>query len=331
MDKKISILMPAYNTEKYIAAAIQSVLDQSFSAFELIIVNDGSTDGTKEIILSFQDERIVYKENVQNRGLAYTRNRLIDAASSEIIAWIDADDIYHKNFLEKGYSFLCKNLNYKMVTAWARIIDGDGRFGRNYFKAYANERRLPLVFLFVNYIVQSSVMVRKEVFEFFKFDEAFPVILDFEMWVNIASRYKIKILREVLVDYRIHNSNMSATQSKQAQQAILKLYARNFTQLGLTFSPEELNLHYDISFGLTVKNISYFDSVESWLLKLKDNNKIKELHNLADINGVFSHRWVKVCLRENTLGMVVVKKMMSSPLFKYNVRNLALLAKYLMR
>ncbi|MDQ3846299.1 MAG: glycosyltransferase family 2 protein, partial [Bacteroidota bacterium] len=91
-DIKLSVIMPAYNAEKYISEAITSVLEQSFAAFELIIINDGSTDKTKQIIKSFNDERIVLI-NQENQGLAATLNKGLAQAKAEYVVRFDADDI----------------------------------------------------------------------------------------------------------------------------------------------------------------------------------------------------------------------------------------------
>src|SRR3989338_7703392 len=93
MKPAISVIMPVYNGEKYLREAIESILNQSFSDFELFIINDGSTDGTAGIIASFHDPRIVYLKNESNLGLSRSYNRGIDAARGKYIARMDADDM----------------------------------------------------------------------------------------------------------------------------------------------------------------------------------------------------------------------------------------------
>ena len=97
---KVSVLIPAYNQAKYLGKAIQSVLDQTFTNFELIIVNDGSSDGTDDIVKSFVDPRIKYIVHDQNKGLAATRNTGIRASSGEFVAFLDLDDFFHPEKLK---------------------------------------------------------------------------------------------------------------------------------------------------------------------------------------------------------------------------------------
>src|SRR6476469_3237877 len=108
---KISVLMPAYNVENFIGEAIQSVLDQSLKDFELIIINDGSTDATEKVIRSFSDERIVLK-NQNNAGIAAALNTGLYMAKAEYIVRFDADDICYTHRLVKQYQFMIENPHY---------------------------------------------------------------------------------------------------------------------------------------------------------------------------------------------------------------------------
>ena len=103
---KISVVMPAYNAEKYIGEAIESILNQTFKDFEFIIINDGSVDHTKEIIREYNDPRIVLLENDKNRGIVLSLNKGLDAATGKYIARMDADDIALKNRFERQVEYL---------------------------------------------------------------------------------------------------------------------------------------------------------------------------------------------------------------------------------
>ena len=120
---KVSVLMPAYNSGKYIQQSIQSILDQTFQDFELIIVNDGSTDNTHDIITSFSDDRIRYYQNDGNKGLIYTRNKQINLASTEYIALLDSDDLANKLRLEIEYGLLNDKNNLSFVSSSFYMID----------------------------------------------------------------------------------------------------------------------------------------------------------------------------------------------------------------
>jgi glycosyltransferase involved in cell wall biosynthesis len=327
---QVSILMPAYNAEKYIAASIDSVLNQSFSDFELLIVNDGSTDKTEGIIQSYKDPRIKLFNNDGNKGLLFSRNRLIFEARGDFFAWLDADDVYHENFIQIEYEYLKKDQSVDVVTSWARVIDGDGSVTGSYFKSYANVSQLPLVFLFVNYIVQSSVMSRKKIFQEFAFED-YPVVLDFDMWSRILDTYNIHIIQQVLVDYRIHNNNMSIVDSDKGREAILKLYARKFTGLNIQVSDNDLLSHYDISFGTKTDSIMQLVVLEKWLFGLRQSNQLCSKYERKDLDKVFSHRWLKVCYRDKSLGLKAVTTCLQSKLFVFSKQSIALTIQYLVK
>src|SRR5688572_2119038 len=106
---KVSVILPVYNGEKYLREAIESILCQTYEDFEFIIINDGSTDKSEEIILSYKDGRIVYSKNEFNKGLIYSLNKSIELASGELIARMDADDIAFPDRLQKQVDYFEKS------------------------------------------------------------------------------------------------------------------------------------------------------------------------------------------------------------------------------
>src|SRR5438132_11921709 len=116
--KNISVLMPAYNCGKYIAQSINSILNQTYKDFEFIIIDDGSTDNTEEIVLSFKDPRIIYRKTV-NKGTSAALNLGLSLALNEWVARIDADDLNVPSRLEKQVKFLNENPGYDIVSSWS--------------------------------------------------------------------------------------------------------------------------------------------------------------------------------------------------------------------
>lgn len=123
----VSIIMPSYNTGRYIKETIQSVLDQTYKSWELIIVDDCSTDNTEEVVVSIKDERIKYFRNEKNSGAAVSRNRALREAKGRWIAFLDSDDLWMSEKLEKQISFMEKN-GYSFSYTNYEEIDVDGNF-----------------------------------------------------------------------------------------------------------------------------------------------------------------------------------------------------------
>ncbi len=205
VDPKVSILMPAYNAEKYISAAIESILSQSLTDLELLIIDDGSRDKTVEIITSFTDSRIRLMKNKMNLGVAATRNAGIAAAKGEYIALLDADDVALPGRLEKQVAFLDANPDYGLVGTWAEIWEENRRTDRGLRHPTENEA-LRFNLLFDSYFVNSSAMFRREVFSSIGCYSIEPSRgwEDFELWSRIMrdGRYKLANIPEVLLVYR---------------------------------------------------------------------------------------------------------------------------------
>src|SRR5947209_19715953 len=120
----VSVIMPTYNREQFVGTAIQSVLDQTFTDFELIIVNDGSTDATEKVIGGFKDERLIYI-NQKNHGISHASNTGMLRSRGRYIAFFADDDICYSNRLERQYQYLLET-GSKVVFSWAELIGTDG-------------------------------------------------------------------------------------------------------------------------------------------------------------------------------------------------------------
>ena len=123
---KVSVVIPLYNRRDYIADCIQSVLEQDFADFEIVVVDDGSTDGSDEVIAGLKDSRIRYYRNETNRGISYTRNRLNTLASGSYIAILDSDDLAEPGRLTKQVNFLDLNPEVSLLGGCAKLIDEHG-------------------------------------------------------------------------------------------------------------------------------------------------------------------------------------------------------------
>lgn len=329
---KVSVLMPMYNSEKYIRKAIQSVLNQSFKDFELLILNDGSTDGSKAIALGYDDKRIKVLENESNQGLARTRNRLFAEASGEYIAWLDSDDIALPERLRVQVDFLDKHPQHAFVASWARIIDSEDEPTGNFIKSFIPNDYLFTLFLFVNYVVQSSVLLRKTMFPDTPYDLQFPPTEDYELWVRIAQKHLITILPMVLVDYRVHDSNISFTQNERASQTVQMNHQAQLKRLGIITDPTMIDLHYQIAFGNTEKITEEFiQKAEKWLLKIQEANNQTHIYDKKALRYILAHRWTKICTTNPKLGITGLKYIFKSKLSRVTLQNLGIIGQYLFK
>src|SRR4029078_1647315 len=155
----VSVVMPVYNAEKYLREAIQSILTQNYSNLEMIIVNDGSTDNSKNIILSFEDPRLRYFENPENWGIVRTRNRALAEATGEYVAVLDSDDVALPDKLRFQVEFMENNPEFKLCGSYFKTIDANGHILKNVkFPSHDGDARSML--LVHNCFCHSTIVMR---------------------------------------------------------------------------------------------------------------------------------------------------------------------------
>ena len=198
-EKKVSVILPAYNRGYCICFAIESVLNQNYSNFELIVIDDGSTDDTSDVIQKYND-KIIYIYQ-QNQGAAAARNAGMRKAKGEYIAFIDSDDLWTREHLEKHINVLDANIEYAMSYNLARIIDHRNiETGLSAINVFLDEDIYPeMLFINNNIITTPSVVLRKLVLdEIGNFDESMDMCEDIDLWRRIAKRHKVKRIPEFL-------------------------------------------------------------------------------------------------------------------------------------
>lgn len=207
---RITVLMPVYNAERFLAQAIDSVLAQTFTDFELLMLDDCSTDGSLSIIQSYSDPRIRLYQNEQNMGISPTLNRGIALAQSALIARMDADDLCHPQRLQKQYDYLQQNPDCAMVSSLVRVISEEGNLLR------IDDFKSPYFYYnltFECWIYHPTITFRKQAIEEIG-GYTVPYSEDFELFWQLLRRHKIHNLPELLLDYRVSSQSLHQVQKK---------------------------------------------------------------------------------------------------------------------
>ena len=195
---KVSIIIPTFNRRDYITTALDSVLAQSYKDYEIIIIDDGSSDDTKEVLKPYQNNiRYFYQDN---RGIPATRNKGIREAQGDYIAFLDSDDYWLPEKLKRQIECFKQNPHYGMVATRCSSITPDGRFRK---KNRPGKSGWVLTDLFkANFIRTSSAMIEKECFEKVGlFDESLPECEEYDLWLRITKHYPIGFINEPLTVY----------------------------------------------------------------------------------------------------------------------------------
>jgi glycosyltransferase involved in cell wall biosynthesis len=225
---KVSVIMPAYNAAEYIRGSVSSVLGQTLPNWELIVVNDGSTDRTLEIIEAFDDGRIqVFSQTNQGEGAA--RNRALSAAVGEYIAFLDADDLYMPNALTELSSFLDRHLDVDVVYSDGQISDSEGRplmrISEHRPGPYVGDILEPLILSSSVVLAINSTMTRRSLLETndIDFDTDLRIGPDWDFWIQVARYGTFGYLNVVTCMYRTHASSVtSATGITNRRQDLVK-------------------------------------------------------------------------------------------------------------
>lgn len=214
----ISVILPAYNCEAFIHKAISSVLGQTYTDFELIIINDGSADKTESIIAFFTDTRIVYQKNPENKGLIYTLNRAIDLSRGRYIARMDADDICLPVRLEKQKNFLDQHEKIAAVASTVDFINelgektGVWELDRLTVTPEQIKRKMPRE----NCLAHPTLMIRSDILKKLKYNTYQKNIEDYDLWLRMLNRgYLIGKINEPLLLYRVHTASVTGVHLKE--------------------------------------------------------------------------------------------------------------------
>ncbi len=282
----VSVVMPVYNGEKYLREAIDSILNQAFKDFEFIIINDGSTDKSEEIIKSYNDNRIrLISQN--NLKLIKSLNKGVKLAVGKYIARMDADDISLPERLEKEVEFLNRNQDVCLVGTYSFVIGPDGKV-IDTWKGFSENKKIKENLLICNQFCHGSVIFRKKCIEDVGFyREELGVmsdyIGDYDLWLRISERWNIANIPEILYKHRINPNSISVQKSgKQGKckKFAIKLakerrqYGKDMLQVGDRRNIDKVLMKvYPTSWIETRKNLIQNDYLWGKYLYSKDDYK----------------------------------------------------------
>ncbi|WP_016952705.1 glycosyltransferase [Anabaena sp. PCC 7108] len=232
----ISVVIPVYNGAKTIRETIESILQQTYSHFEVIVINSDSTDRTLEIVSSIQDQRIKI-HNYPKANVAINRNRGLTHAGGEFISFLDADDLWKPDKLELQYKALKENPQTGVAYSWTDAIDEQGKFFRPCSHAIWKGDVYAKLLLDDFIGSGSNAMIRSDTFvEVGNFDETLTNAEDTDMWLRLAARYHFIFVPKVQVFYRISANSKSSN--------ISGLEVSNLKIIEKSFANADAALHY---------------------------------------------------------------------------------------
>ncbi len=271
-DPVITVLMPVYNCELYINEAVDSILNQTFADFELLIIDDASTDKTASIIKAYNDSRIKFIEKPSNTGLTNSLNQGLKLANGKYIARMDGDDVSFSQRFEKQVAFLDANPDVVLCGTNIKVIGTE-----KIIALPEKNEKIKLTLLKGNCLAHPSVMIRKQILDELSvgYDISKEPAEDYDLWVRLTGIGKLHNLQEVLLNYRVHNTQVSKKRDTQQIELSLQLRLQMFGYLDYSFDKEEYDLLKKIiggSLSVTLDEIKDFFILTEKMVSANSNS-----------------------------------------------------------
>jgi len=316
----LSIVMPVYNGEPYLLDAVHSLLHQTFTDFELLIVDDASTDKGFELLEVISDPRIRILRNAQNSGIVYSRNRGMSVAKGNYIAPFDSDDIAHPRKFEKQIRFLEANPDFGLVGAWAKHIDASGKLLKTKWKLDSKPENIPAIMLFRAYFIQSAVVLRRAAIPSHGYTEGFEIGEDYKLYVEIARNHKTWNLPEYLIHYRIHQKSVTQSKSELYEACERELYKFIFQPLRIEIDETWFTCLQQIKSNKPIKSFRDLQKIGRFLNHIIHQNDTQRIFSQKRLAKVIFSRWIKVLIKSRCCPVAAIYSLFFNPL-THNILN----------
>jgi glycosyltransferase involved in cell wall biosynthesis len=308
---RVTVLLPVYNAAAYVSSAIESILKQSFTDFELLVINDGSSDNSLTLISKFNDPRIRVVNNEANLGLIATLNKGLELAKSELIARMDADDSALPDRLQLQVAAFDQDPNLVVCGTNYYTIEGSKRsFRPSAFDGDALKAQL----LFTTCFSHPTIMMKHPLKEKqLMFESEFVHCEDYRFWTQFARFGNFRILPQPLLEYRIHIHQITA-KYRQEQVTTSALIRRDYLrQWGLNLNSEEEDLLNRIGSHEKWQSLNDLKAIETLSNVIIEQNKVLLTIDSTALQIVLQKNWIDCC-GHSTLGLKAYRLCITSPL-----------------
>ncbi|WFB35664.1 glycosyltransferase [Kiritimatiellota bacterium B12222] len=296
---RVSILLPVYNSASSLKETLDSLLTQSFSDFELLVVDDGSTDQSSEILAACTDSRLRVLKNPERLRLAGALNRGMREARGELIARMDADDLAHPERLASQVAYLDAHPEIVLCGTWTRHFGSKVKKQERYPVGHDAIRAFVL---FNCPFAHPTVMFRKNVFlehDLF-YDGSFYPTEDYELWTRLVHHFPVANLPQVLLDYRVHAQSMTGSDWENMDAQACRLMKQQFADLGVTLDDERIRLHRDM--GMARVKATDFEATRIHVIDLLQRNAQAAFCPEKAFAEELRERWFHVCMNVRGIG-----------------------------
>lgn len=299
---KISVIMPVYNARPFVSAAIGSVLAQTHADFELIIVDDASTDGSDEMVSAIGDPRIRFLKHAENLGAAAAKNTALKNTRGDLIVFLDADDIALPERFATQVKYLQAHPEISVLGSRILMVDEKDAPMDGDFVCADGPAEIASTLLFQNCVAQSSVMLRREILPPDPFRTELVPAEDYDLWTRLAPNAAFACIDRPLVKYRVHSSGVSARKAEAMRASVKAIHASEIARLEIEPTPARLELHGKICAWPVDATREMVSKAEAWLLLLREVNASARWYPQAAFDHILGRYWYSICADSWQLG-----------------------------
>ena len=262
--------MPVYNGSKYLDDAIKSILNQTFQNLEFVIIDDGSTDDSLNIIKSYNDNRIRLIENKETQGQSKTLNKGINLARGTYIARVDQDDISRSDRLEKQLEFMEKNSDIDVCGSWVELMGKQS----DVLNLETRSEEIKISLLTNQNLAHPAVMIRKStlVKHNLYYDPKFIIANDYDLWVRMFEYCSFANIPEPLVKHRVHHDQFSKKFGEKNSYETNKILKFLLKKIGVKTNDSSLIIYKKVFYGYDFEDL-YISEVFKYLRKLRSSGR----------------------------------------------------------
>jgi len=315
----VSVLMPVFNVEKYLVESIDSILNQTFTDFDFYIINDGSTDGSEDIILRYQDPRIIYIKNKTNQGYIKSLNQAIDIVDSKYIIRMDSDDIALPTRIEKQVAYM--EANVTVVVCGSSRINFYPEAEREdvFMNAITDKKELFVNSIFNTSLHHPSVIIRTEVMKKhnLRYKERYYFAEDKALWLDLAEYGEIANLDEALLRYRIHYNQVSYLYKTRQKNNSVDRTFDFLVKMGIKLEESDLPCLMILCYERKCDTNQEIAELERLIFRLMNEAKSLNLEFYPELCKNLQLRFKSSILKSSRIGAKIFKQINRSELISF--------------
>jgi hypothetical protein len=314
-NPKVTVLMSVHNAERYLGAAIDSILKQTFRDFEFLIIDDGSTDNSVSLIQRYDDIRISLLRNDGNLGLAASLNKGLQLAKGDYVARMDADDISSPERLACQVRFLDSHPAVGVCGSWVRLFPG---FNNYIWKFHRDSEDIRCRQFYKVGVAHPAVMMRRRFFtdHGLLYDPGYRLAEDYELWGRAIRHMEFANIQKTLLDYRISSDQTCSRNGAEQKGVVATLRLQRLQELGIEPTPDQQQLHEAIMNDTLPTGQGSLALAELWLLRLDAANREAGVYPALLFTRHICYLWFEICCRSSDDGVCSWRRYRGSSLLE---------------